>query len=422
LGSFLLALFPGLAAAACPEGGSLIIGPLRIVDVETGEIRTGRALQIENGLITREFNWAGEAARYGDIPVVDGAGRYAMPGLIDAHVHTLWAPGVPESFFAAFLDHGVTSIRDMGGDPGLTINMRQAARTCALEAPNLIAPGPFLDGPEPVDPSLSMALSSADDVRDAVEELAADGADFLKVYTLLPPELLGVLIDEAAARGLRVSGHLPAGVQAGGALSGRMQTIEHMAIETGGICSGISRTDCLNRLQSLALDGVLLTPTLIVRRASTDMARGEFDVPDIPFPAIVGQFWLGQQQSARSRADADWFEQREASLAELAWLTRAYIALGGDILAGSDAGNPFVFPGAGLHDELALLVEAGLTPLQALQAATVHPARLFPDQPLGRIAPGYRADFILLADNPLTDITATRRIEAVYLNGVMIDD
>jgi len=419
LAAAILAPASRAAAEDCHPRTDFILTNLHIVDVDTGEVRRDRALRIINGLIqsvmaSAELGPVADA----DLPVVDGGGQFAVPGLIDMHVHTLWADEIAAVFLSAFLDHGVTTVRDMGGELAVLDTVRNGIAECSLDAPHVIAPGPFLDGPQPVDPSLSIALEDGNDVRDAVARLSAAGVDFLKIYTLLPAELLPVLVEQASANGLTVAGHLPAGVPMTDPAVFQMDSIEHMAIETGGLCAGLSETDCLNGLQVLALNRVGLTPTILVRLRSTGMAREGFDTGPIDqLPPIAQGFWQSQQAAARERADDDWFAQREAGLADLRRLIRLYQRLGGPILAGTDTGNPFVYPGASLADEIAALIEAGLTPLEALRAATRNAADVLGDPSRGSLRPGSRADILLLNANPLEDITALGEPEAVYLRG-----
>ena len=422
LAGLVLALSPAGATADCPPHGTFVIGPLKIVDVEDGEVRPGRALRIVAGQIAEERDWHDELPSEMAMPWIDGAGLFAIPGLIDAHVHAVWAADVPEAFFADFLDHGVTAIRDMGGDLAVLADTRQRLESCELAGPRLMASGPFLDGSNPVDPGLSIAIADETEARGAVRQLAEAGVDFLKIYSLLPEAALASVLDEANAMGLAVAGHLPAGVPPDSALAFRFQTIEHMAIETGGLCAGAAGSDCLNLLARYAVNDVALTPTIGVRQTSTDMARTGFAPPATVFPPIVADYWEGQRQAAVSRAGPDWFARRQASLDEIDQLTLAFQQAGGVLLAGSDTGNPFIAPGVSLHEELRHLVEAGLTPREALAAATSNAGRLFEPVRIGRLEPGYRADIVLLESNPLENISATQEIRAVYVNGVRVDD
>lgn len=408
----------------CSKPTVTIITRVNIVDVETGVIRRDRILTLSGGKIFAETDMSGLgaiAAQVGPAETIDAGGAFAIPGLWDMHVHALWHEAVPQFFFERFLAAGVTSIRDMGGDLAVAKTARRTLAACPAAGPNLWFPGPFLDGPQPVDPALSVAIATEDQARSAVRSLAAEGVDFIKVYSLLAPDLLEVVLDEARRHGKRVSGHVPAATGASGAAL-RLASIEHLAIEAGGYCAPEDRARCATVFEALRANGVAQSPTLFVRERTTAMAREDFPAPgDLDhYPAIVQQYWQDQRSLAIAKADARWFAQRAVSIAHSRWMLATLNDLGAVILAGSDAGNPFVAPGSGLHDELEMMVAAGMSPRQALQSATLAPARFMGVTDRGGIAAGMRADFVLLERDPLAAISNLRKVVAVYKDGVRV--
>ncbi|MHA6288953.1 amidohydrolase family protein [Maricaulis sp. CAU 1757] len=414
------AMLAGHAFGECPAAPPVFLSPVHVVDVTSGEVRSDRALLLRDGVIAGEF--AANTSPPSDSLQHDGRGRYAIPALTDMHVHALWAPGVPDAFLPAFLDAGVTRIRDMGGDLNIVATTRRRVLECDLEGPRILATGPFLDGPDPVDPSLSLALATPADAVASVRLLHREGVDLVKVYTLLSVDVLAAVLDEANALGLPVAGHLPAGVTLASPLAAQFQSIEHMAIERGGLCDGLESSRCSRAMTRLSDAGVAMTPTLVVRITSTKMALESFSPEgDLQvLPDVVRAYWQQQREATASMADGEWLEARFASLNDLQFHTRHYRASGGLILAGSDAGNPFVWPGQGLQAELLALEAAGLPPLAVLQAATINPALALNDPDSGVIAPGKRADIVLLDANPLVDIGALTQIDSVYLAGARI--
>lgn len=408
-------------ASACDRPAALAIGPVNIVDVEAGAVRRDRAVLLNGGKISRELpasHMAGLSARFERF---DGQHGYLIPGLTDMHVHALWHPAVPSVFFHDFLANGVTGVRDMGGNLELGLEIRRQLEHCELMGPHLWLAGPFLDGAEPVDPSLSLALANAQEARRAVRMLSDRGVDFIKVYSMLKPEVLSAIIDEARIHGLRVVGHVPAGIGAlGPAL--RMDGMEHLAIEIGGFCDSADSRQCEPVFRNLVRRKIAQTPTLIARETSTSLAIADFDEPsDIShFPDAVLSYWQAERQATRARGTPEWLSARTVSQLHARWMTRTLSAMGAIMLAGSDAGTPYIRPGISLHDELRLLVESGLSPRDALASATISPARFLKAHDRGRIGRGKVADLVLLRENPLLDISNTRDIIAVFHDGVQV--
>lgn len=351
--------------------------------------------------------------------VIEGAGLHLIPGLWDMHVHALWADGVPETFLPLFVAHGVTGVRDMGGEIEILLRVREDLRTGRLLGPRLVAAGPILDGPEPVDPRASWALATPADARAAVDSLAEIDVDFLKVYTLLPPPVFDAVVEAAAERSLPVAGHVPAEVGPIEAARAGMITIEHMMSELDYFCDPDDPAACEPNFEAFRAHGTRQVPALVEEREpSKEAAAADPRLRFLPPPVLA--LWFGGEvepdPGPRTAAPPAPAEPREAL--ELA---RALHRAGISLLAGTDAGIPFTFPGSSLHEELDLLVAAGLTPAEALAAATSGPAELLGRDDLGTIAPGKRADLVLLRGNPLEDVRHTREIEAVILDGALLD-
>ena len=228
---------------------------------------------------------------------------------------------------------------------------------------------------------------------------------------------------EARRLGLPVVGHLPASMDVDTAVRHGMSGIEHMGVEVGGLCDLDDPGDpCAGVFARLRKVGVALTPTLIVRKR-----RSELDLPGIlerarvdEMPDIVATDWLAQRESLLDTLTAtDWQDRRAQFVRERALTVRA-IREGALVLAGSDAGDLFVPPGASLHDELRLLVAAGMSEMQALRAATADATAVLGLEGRGTIREGARGDMLILRSNPLEDIANTRDIEFVILGGALL--
>ena len=418
----LLSLLAGCATTPpAPAGDVLAIINANVIDGTGAEPAAGRTLLVRGGRIVR-MGTAAEVRVPPGARVLDARGAYAIPGLWDMHVHALWDTTVAERFLPAFVAHGVTGIRDMGGSLEVLRHARGRIAAGGLAGPRIVAAGPVLDGPEPVDPSISLRVSTPDEARAAVDSLARGGADFVKVYTLMSPDLFLAAAARARERGMPVAGHVPGEVDPRAAARVGMRTMEHMRAELGGFCTRATQAACDSIIPVLREHGVWQTPTLLPRWFRAHMDSVDLSDPRLAaLPAVVRDYWLAEHaQNLGRRSAEDWARLRREHDEER-WLAGYLQRSGLPLLAGSDAGVPFSHPGSGLHQELAMLVDAGLTPMQALQAATRNAAQALAADSLGTLEVGRVADVVLLAANPLDDIRNTRRVVVVVLGGRMLD-
>jgi imidazolonepropionase-like amidohydrolase len=369
--------------------------------------------------------------------LIDGAGKFLIPGLWDMHVHTVAPSG--RALLALYIANGVTGVRDMAADWTTLQQWRREIAHGTLVGPRIVASGPYLEGHDNVIPHIE--VHTADDARRAVDSLSRLGVDFVKVHSAVPRDAFFAAVREARARHLAVAGHLSPGVTVVEASDSGQRSLEHLlgfvnrctpaeSVAFAGVdpLRRIVFGTCTTRDQTpvyehLARNGTWVTPTLAasyefavlperavpadtLSRFISDSLRAYlthiFDAPpDLPSNAGV----LGRQL----------FAKRQQTVGALG---RAGVRL----LAGTDAPMRNSPPGFGLHEELALLVQSGLSPLAALRAATYEPARYLDAlDSLGTIAPGKLADLVLLDGDPLTDIHNTRRIVAVLTRGRVYD-
>jgi imidazolonepropionase-like amidohydrolase len=370
--------------------------------------------------------------------VIEGAGRYLIPGLSDAHVHLEYIddPNVLKLFVA----NGVTSVRSMDGRPSI-LDWRRRVDAGSLIGPRIVTAGPIIDGSPPArDDNLPVADAAA--AREAVASQAAAGYDFIKIYTNLSAEAYSGVLEEARQRGLNVAGHVPRAVPLERAIASQW-SIEHLgdfasavAAPEGPAPPGWARRALVapldhSRLAALARQiaaaNLWVVPTTIQQdrwlgpEAEVASWASEPAIRDLP-TAVLEQ-WRGMNARMAGRMDAeDWAllaRARSNRLAVVGALHRAGVRLA----VGTDTPNPFVAMGASVHQELANLVAAGLTPHEALRAATIEPAMMLRlEREQGTIETGKRADLLLLARNPLDDIGNAADRVGLLLGGRWFDE
>ncbi|MEQ8206030.1 MAG: amidohydrolase family protein [Woeseia sp.] len=420
---FVLAAAMLLVISACAVSGNghaLLVKGATVIDPSAGTVVNNHCIRISNHRIDSvEPCKPNETAGR----VIDATGSWVVPGLWDMHVHALWDESVYCPFFSDFVSYGVVGVRDMGGDAGVLTEARAFLEQAGNIGPTLVAAGKVLDGPTPVHPEISMAVRSAEDGRQAVAAVDAMGADFVKVYTTLPKAAVAAVFDEAHERGLKVVGHLPLEITLSDAVDAGMAGIEHMAVEIGGLCDVGNELACKQTMDQLRRAGIYLTPTLLVRqRPATvrDPAIAEMSRL-ASMPDIVAKEWsAGLERSLRNKPDRYFAEKAQQYLREQR-LTEIAIASDSLLLVGTDSGDFLVPPGSSMHEELELLVNAGMDEMAALYAATGRATDYLNLTDRGYIQPGAAADLVLLNSNPLADIRNTRDIGMVILNGAVLD-
>ncbi|MGE0623902.1 MAG: amidohydrolase family protein [Pseudomonadales bacterium] len=444
-----------LAGCAEPVREGIAIENVTVIDPVSGRAEAQRVLIARDRIASvGPVSDPATAVR----ETVDGTGRYLMPGLWDMHVHFLYEPLLTERMADLFLDYGITSVRDTGGDLTEMVALRNGMAADPAPEPHLYFSGPLLDGRfvvydggDPGRPKLGTGIPDAETARATVRELKAAGADFIKIYELVDPAVYRVLADEARAQGLPIASHVPLTMTADGAgpvadsmehlrnlelacaadwqalLAARQQTVSEFVEGRGydlrSTLHNLQRIPAIRAYDENRCDAVLATLTRTIQvptlRLNTVAIVRPFEHPDWPralseLPAEVQTMWRAQADAYRDAAPtadptfSDWSR----------FLVGRLKANGVPIGAGTDTPIGIGIPGWSLHTELEQLVGAGLTPQEALHAATVQPAAfLHLESETGRIEPGMRADLVLLDADPLEDIRNTRRIHRVMLNG-----
>jgi imidazolonepropionase-like amidohydrolase len=364
------------------------------------------SVRFADGLITECS--AAPAAQEGD-EVIDAGGGTVLPGLIDAHVHLV--PGA----LAQSLTFGVTTVLDMFSQPGLVASAKEQAgsrpdvadvRSSGVGA---TAPGGH--------PSMMYApfptLTAADQAGQFVAERIAAGSDYLKIisgtgglWPSLDSETIQALVIAAHARGLVVVAHVSSTAGAGEVVSAGVDVVAHVPADAEPDKALAGR---------MAEAGIAVGPTLATIDNTLGEPGGAAVAGDPRLAEALGDAWVRRLTSGAP----GWHGRQMPPYSRAEDNVRRLADAGVTLLAGTDA--PGTVFGASLHRELELLVRCGISPAQALAAATAEPARVFGLADRGRVAAGQRADLVLVSGDPLTDITATRAIEQIWRGGIACD-
>ena len=428
-----------------------------MIDFEGSPPRNNLSVLIVNGRI-KSISPAADSVRSANlvkkVGIIDATGKYLIAGLWDMHVHSL-SKSQPDHFFPLFIANGVTGIRDMGGDIPLPriAQLKQEIAGGSRLGPEIFAAGPILEGPKPFWP-FSIAIKDPSDARQSVSTLTTQGADFLKVYNTLSRDSYLAIAAEAKKIGIPFVGHLPDEITPEEASKLGQKSIEHLWGIPNFLISDTSR---LRKMQTDANDSedpqlardlfykinqtilatydadkaswlfrefvrhqTWQTPTLVVLRSYTLIHDPK--LRDDPRMAYVTDdllnFWNAMGGPPDPRNDEIQMRLFKHNLE----IVKAMHAAGVPLLVGTDTPNPYTYPGFSLHDELELLVSAGLSPAEALQTATLRAAQfLGVEHDFGSVQEGKVANLVLLDANPLEDIGNVRKIQAVILRGNFLD-
>jgi imidazolonepropionase-like amidohydrolase len=386
-------------AAPVAEGSFALVGATVIDGTDRAPIEDATVL-VRDGRITHVG--PAPAVPAGNERRIEARGKTIVPGFWDMHAHASqieWAP--------AYLAAGVTTIRDMGGERAFLVGFRDALAAKRGPGPRMLLAG-LIDGEAPNAFGLHTA-STPEAGRALVDRYHADRFDQIKLYSLLQPPVVDAVVTRAHELGMTVTGHVPSALGIRRAVEAGMDHVAHMPV--GG---DPQAPETRQTIELLAKRGVVIDPTLpwgeVLGRASeTPVDQVEPGLRSGP-PALVMNYRSVTNQGNAAAARA----RVERSLAAL----KAVHAAGVPIVAGTDG----AVPGHSLLRAIELSVQAGLTPLQAIQTATIVPARAMKlDRDVGTVEPGKRADLVVLDGNPLADIANIRRIRWVVGQGRMYE-
>jgi hypothetical protein len=455
----LLNAVPVLPQASQRERRGLAIEHVNVIDVTGGPTRSDMTVVIAEGRI-HQIGKSGEIRVPKNVQVIDAHDQFVIPGLWDMHVHIR----NPKRDFPMYIVNGVVGVRNMAAPAKDIFVWRSDVALGRVLGPRIVACGPVIDGPNPARPDQAVSVHNADEARKAVSSLREQGADFIKVYDGIPREAYFAIADEAKKQHLPFVGHVPNEIRAIEASDAGQRSIEHLT----GILPGASRVeaeamkssgdpavieeamktknfslipqhiaDLGNKVldnydearaaelfRAFARNQTAQVPTLIVDKTRTfvDAISKEADLRLKYITESERNSWKPENNMFSRFRTPDYIAYRKRAYAKNLEVVRKMHDAGVVFLAGTDTGEAYTYPGFSLHDELGLLVEAGFTPLEALQSATRNPAMflgVFDSQ--GSIEQGKIADLVLLEADPVKDIASLRKISAVIVGGRLID-
>ncbi len=443
--AFILLSAFGIWARSGSAQPTVVFLNVNVIDATGSPVQPGMMVIIQGDRITH----IGKTAKISfppDTKIVDGRNKFLIPGLWDMHVHTIfgdWIPGGKEVSLPLFVANGITGIRDMGGDLDTLLQWRSQTSSGTILGPRMIISGPMLDGPKSRFPS-SVSISTAEEGRKAVNDLKAKGVDFIKVQSFITRDGYFGVVDEAKKLGITMVGHVPDAIRASESIDAGQKSIEHLT----GIFEGASTAEdsfihgtakgpkryldtydgklAAALIAHMARTHTWLVPTLV-------WERGQWLIDDIDYshdPALKyapaswqKKSWPSFTKGILAELDTDPVAVRRQFVQKEFEIVNAMRKARVPIMAGTDtAAAVAVLPGFSLHTELECFVQAGFTPMEALQTATLNPAKFLGLQSqMGTVEKGKLANLVLLDANPLEDIKNTRKIAAVVLNGRLLD-
>jgi len=424
------------SAAAAAQQPVVAFVDVNVVPMDSERIVAHQTVVTRDGRIFTMGPAATTAVPH-EAQIVSGRGRYLMPGLVDMHAH-FSRPALPGHevmsnsatyqsdnvrFGLILVANGITTVRCMFGDTAILALARATASRRTL-GPQIFTTGPITDGVPPMWPN-TRAVATLAEGRRAVQDDKAAGFLAIKVYSKLSDSVYRAIIEEAAASHLEVVGHAPWSVGLLGAIAAKQHTIEHLdsfleALQPPGSLDSVKWADMLKAADTtklpdiarkVAASGSWIDPTIIVDQELPIDSNFAWEASLLP-PGVLRRMKAGYPTSGEDTASVR--RQIQLDIQIVRELHRA----GARLLLGTDFSKPTVIAGFSLHDELQYFVDAGLSPYEALLAGTRSAAEAMEkQQEFGTVAPGMRADLLLLSANPLADVGSASKRVGVLLHG-----
>ncbi|MEM8928455.1 MAG: amidohydrolase family protein, partial [Bacteroidota bacterium] len=403
-----------IISCSAPINHQLVISNTNIIDVKTGEILTNQTIAIDGDSIA--IIYQEETAFSDSTEVIDGTGKYIIPGLWDMHVHHNWNYKDTNPLLIA---NGIVGVREMWGDMYVQGKIKKGIKERTMDVPEVYSGSIIIDGKRPYWPG-SIGVGNAEEARKVALEQIESGVDFLKVYSLLNQESFDAIAEVANEKGIPFAGHVPDMVTIQHAAKIGMSSAEHLygllygastkrdSLLKAGVSefrnidlmiSTFGQTQFDSLCQILVEEELWLSPTLVTNRGAAFKTDKAFinDERLAYMDDYLLRGWFLDSLAMQSTQTKERIRKEKLSFNFLLPLVGKMQKKGVRFLAGSDYPNPFCYPGFSLHDELELFVESGMDNLAALQTATLNPAIFMnKEEDYGNISVGTKASLVLL--------------------------
>ncbi|HEY4788042.1 MAG TPA: amidohydrolase family protein [Bacteroidales bacterium] len=426
--------FIPLEAQNSKEANSYVITNVSIIDVNCGSVLKDKTIIIRNGLIDK-ITSANDKKDLSGLGMIDGKDLYIIPGLFDSHVHYL----DPETFGPLLISYGVMFVREMGNVTQVAIKQRNLLNSCKLIGPEMMTTGYCLDGNPPLIPPISMVCNTPEEGRANVKKQIEAGVDQIKTFSNLKQDVFYAIVDECKKRHRKAVGHVPEVVFIEDAAKAGLCSSEHLfgfgnvlakvlneplKLKAGGMGADqdyFSRYPEVNKeklqceLKQISSYGMAVCPTLVTMKCGTrlnEIFNRNYPLLEYISP-MVWNMWkqLWEPQKGSEPFIRQIYPNYVNFLKDL-YEAKFTLLIGTDLLVAG------VIPGYSVHEEMVIWQEAGIPVTDILRSATITPAKFMGiDKLLGTIEEGKNASFVLLQENPLTDIKNTQKIAGVFLRG-----
>ena len=461
----ILFLISTLLQLSCKPVDTVYQDAICIVNISTIDpndgLKENQTIIIKEGKILKIAN-SSELNLSSSNQIINGSGKFLIPGLWDAHVHFAYIEELAPRMFDLFLTHGITSVRDTGGKLDFVKQWKDKALANPTEAPRVMMAGPLLDGEANVydgsdasHPELSVRLSSVDSVEKQIELLVSKEVDLLKAYEMLTPKQFMKVCELGKANNLKITGHVPLSMDVISASNAGMSSMEHIrnlelscasnseelfterqeflknkdGMSGGKLRSTIHKAQRAKAIENydnkkaeevlrvLKKNGTWQIPTLALNTFLSNkyFADSAYQKSYEYLPDSIGQYWKKRSLILKDYPMSEVFKTQSDFNKKM---VKKIYDFDIPIMAGTDTPIAYLTPGISLHEELAALVQAGLSPIDALKTATTNPAAYFNlEKELGGIKETMWADLVILNSNPLEDINNTKNIDAIFKAG-----